>query len=122
MFAAEQSGAGATGGRLAPANAIAQFQSVAGAVEPVAESFCRSQTQDIPNFNCDVRIGLDAEARDRNASFSYGPDGSPQVIFTVPLILDARNPDELAFVMGHESAITSAGTSRRASSRRWPAC
>jgi Zn-dependent protease with chaperone function len=102
LFAAERDPATAAGARLAPAAAAAQFQEVVARVEPVAEGFCRSQTAEVPNFNCDIRLLLDTEATDRNASQSYGPGGVPQVTFTRPLIADARNPDELAFVMGHE--------------------
>lgn len=102
MFAAERDPAVAHAGRLDPAAAVAQFRTVAAAVEPVAETFCRSQTEEIANFNCDIRLDIDPQATDRNAFFHFAEGGAPTVTFTVPLIMDARNPDELAFVMGHE--------------------
>lgn len=102
LFAAERDPATAARARLAPAAAVAQFQEVVARVEPVAESFCRSQTAEAPSFNCDLRLLLDTRSPERNAFQNYGPDGAPQVTFTLPLVADARNPDELAFVMGHE--------------------
>lgn len=69
MFAEERAAHAASGGRLAPAAALAQFQAVAARVEPVAEAFCRSQTAQTPNFNCDVQLFLDAERTDRNAFY-----------------------------------------------------
>ncbi|TNC45139.1 peptidase M48, Ste24p [Rubellimicrobium rubrum] len=103
MFAEEQDPATAQRGeRLAPAMAMVQYQRVVAKVEPVAEQFCRSQTAEIPGFNCDVTISVDAKTAERNAYQHYGSRGEPQVAITLPFIADARNPDELAFVLGHE--------------------
>jgi predicted Zn-dependent protease len=38
----------------------------------------------------------------RNAYQTYAPDGTPIVAFTLPMVADARNADEIAFVLGHE--------------------
>ena len=91
-----------TGKQLSPKQAINQFNRVVQKVEPVAENFCRQNSQDRPNFNCDIQIRVDARTRERNAYQMYDKQNRPFVVFTLPMIIDARNEDELAFVMGHE--------------------
>ncbi|WP_170432909.1 M48 family metallopeptidase [Ruegeria arenilitoris] len=91
-----------TGKRLSPKQAINQFNKVVRRVEPVAENFCRQNSQDRKAFDCDVLIRVDTKAEERNAFQTYNKEGKPLVVFTVPMIADARNEDELAFVMGHE--------------------
>ena len=78
------------------------FVQVVDQVEPVAEATCREM---MPRANCDFRIVVD----DRpgvppNAFQTLDSDGNPIIAFTLALILDIRNPDELAFVMAHEAA------------------
>ena len=103
MFAQEQNPEQAVSGkRLSGGMAVSQYLDVVKRVEPVAEQFCRSQTADKPAFNCDVHIVIDDRAPYRNAFQTYDENGVPIVGFTLPMIADARNPDELAFVLGHE--------------------
>ncbi|NDV50611.1 M48 family metalloprotease [Salipiger sp. PrR003] len=103
MFAEEHNPATAkAGGRLSEAAALRQFLQVVSRVEPVAERFCKQETADRPGFDCDINIVVDQNMPVRNAYQTYTESGRPIVAFTLPMIQDARNPDELAFVMGHE--------------------
>ena len=78
------------------------FVQVTQLVEPVAERECRRRTQDV---NCDFRIVVDdRRGRPANAFQTLDDDGRPILIFTVALLHDAQNLDEIAFVMGHEAA------------------
>lgn len=98
MFAEEAAFAARPGG---DGMTVAEFRAVVARVEPVAEAFCRQQTADIPGFDCDVTIRLDTSTSVRNASQFYEA-GRPVVAVTLPFIAEARAPDELAFVLGHE--------------------
>jgi predicted Zn-dependent protease len=87
--------------------AAANFVSVVRRVEPTAEQICR---QSAPRLNCDFLIVVD----DRpgvppNAFQTVDGRGRPVIGFTLALIADARNQDELAFVLGHEAAHHIAG-------------
>ena len=83
------------------------FAQVTQRVEPVAESECRARTRGV---NCDFRIVVDDRPRQPpNAYQTLDKTGRPIIAFTVALIEDARNADELAFVMGHEAAHHVAG-------------
>ncbi len=78
------------------------FAEVVRRVEPVAERECRARTRDV---NCDFRIIVDDRPNaPSNAFQTLDDDGRPLLVFTERLIDDARNVDELAFVMGHEAA------------------
>jgi predicted Zn-dependent protease len=78
------------------------FVQVTRAVEPVAERECRARTRGV---NCDFRIVIDDRPRQPpNAYQTLDDSGRPIIAFTIALIADARNADELAFVMGHEAA------------------
>lgn len=72
-------------------------------MEPVAESICRAQT---PRQNCDFEFLVHRDPRAGvNAFQTINPDtGRPVIILTVGLIRSVRNADELAFVIGHETA------------------
>lgn len=90
-----------------PSQAARTFAEVIDRVEPVAEAVCREATRGIP---CDFRIVVDDRpGLPPNAYQTLDPAGRPIVAFTVPLIADARNADELAFVLGHEAAHHIAG-------------
>ncbi|ALG89409.1 MULTISPECIES: M48 family metalloprotease [Actibacterium] len=87
--------------RLAPDVAARNFISVVERVEPVAESECRARTA---GTNCDFQIVVDRRGdQPANAYQSLDARGRPVITFTLALIADAQNPDELAFIMGHEA-------------------
>jgi predicted Zn-dependent protease len=55
--------------------------------------------------DCDFLIRIDPNPdAPPNAFQSLGPNGRPILTFTRSLIADARNVDEIAFVIGHEAA------------------
>lgn len=92
--------------------AAEDFVTVVQRVEPVAERVCRAETDGI---DCDLQIYVD----DRpgvppNAFQTLDPQGRPAIVFTLALIADARNQDELAFILGHEAAHHIAGHIPRA--------
>jgi predicted Zn-dependent protease len=79
-----------------------RFEQVVRAVEPVAERFCLQRTRGV---NCDFRIVVDNRPNQPpNAYQTVDKSGRPVLAFTRALIADARNRDELAFVMSHEAA------------------
>ena len=102
MFAAERQPDAINRPRLGAAAAVDQFARVVARLEPVAEDFCRSQTADRPDFDCDINIVVDRQMPVRNAYQTYGPNGEIIVALSVPMIADARNADEMAFVIAHE--------------------
>jgi hypothetical protein len=78
------------------------FVAVVSAVEPVAEAECRAQGV---VSNCDFQILIDdRRGMPPNAFQTRDAAGRPMIVFTVALIQDVRNTDELAFVMSHEAA------------------
>jgi Zn-dependent protease with chaperone function len=92
----------------ASASPTQRFAAVAARVEPVAEQLCRSLRRG--PTRCDITIAVDNRPDlPPNAMQTVDPQGRPYVIFTAALIEDARNADELAFVLGHESAHHIAG-------------
>lgn len=93
--------------RLGASEAVANFNSVVRRVEPVAEAQCRSRTKAL---NCDFLIQVDTRpGQPVNAFQTLDAEGRPLLVFTVAMIAEARNVDELAFVMGHEAAHHIAG-------------
>ncbi|MEP1765744.1 MAG: M48 family metallopeptidase [Sulfitobacter sp.] len=93
-----------------PASARANarsFVNVVNTLEPIAERECRIRTQQV---NCDFNIVVDDRAgQPANAYQTLDRQGRPIIAFTLALINDVRNEDELAFVMGHEAAHHIAG-------------
>lgn len=89
------------------------FVAVIEQVEPVAEGYCRERR---PDLNCDFRIVIDDRpGAPPNAFHTLDPgSGQPLIGFTLSLIADARNADELAFVLGHEAGHHIAGHIPRA--------
>jgi predicted Zn-dependent protease len=60
--------------------------------------------------NCDFNIVVDDRpGQPANAYQTVDRNGRPVIAFTLALIADVRNEDELAFVMGHEAAHHIAG-------------
>lgn len=90
------------GTRQAAQQAAANFITAVDRVEPVAEAMCRARTRGVP---CDFRIVVDDRpGQPPNAFQTLDRFGQPVLGFTLALIADARNVDEIAFVMGHEAS------------------
>lgn len=95
------------GPRPDPDTAARAFVAVVQRVEPVAEAECRARS---PQLNCDFQIAVDNRpGLPPNAFQTRDASGRPIIGFTLALIMDARNQDELAFVLGHEAAHHIAG-------------
>jgi len=78
------------------------FVSVIEQLEPVAERECRTRA---PRLNCDFEITVIADPRlPPNAFQTIDDNGRPIIAFTISLIANAQNADEIAFVMAHEAA------------------
>lgn len=91
-----------TGKVMSPQVAGRAFVQVARRMEPLTEKACRERTQSV---NCDFRIVVDDNPRaPSNAYQTLDANKRPIIIFTKKLIEEAKNPDELAFVLGHEAA------------------
>ena len=87
---------------LAPIQAARNFLTVVQRLEPVAEAYCRQVAR---VQNCDFRIVIDDRPdQPVNAFQTIDRQGRPILAFSLALIAEARNADELAFVMGHEAA------------------
>lgn len=96
-----------SGAALPAAEAMAAFRRVAATVEPIAEAMCRDEGR---ASNCDFRIVVDDRPNQPpNAFQTLDASGRPILAFSAALIADARNADELAFVIGHEAAHHIAG-------------
>lgn len=90
-----------------PPGAAEAFVAVVARVEPVAESLCRAHARAAA---CDFTIAVDDRpGQPANAFQTLDRRGRPYIVFTTALIAEARNADELAFVMGHEAAHHIAG-------------
>lgn len=99
--------AAATAPRISSNQAARSFVQVVKTVEPVAERECRARTSGV---NCDFNIAVDDRpGQPANAFQTLDKQGRPVIFFTLGLIADARNADELAFVLGHEAAHHIAG-------------
>ena len=87
---------------LPPREAAANFIRVVRQVEPMTEEICRARTRGV---NCDFRIVIDDRpGQGPNAFQTLDETGRPILGFTLALIADARNADEIAFVLGHEAS------------------
>ncbi len=92
----------APGPRLSARQAANNFVEVAETMEPVVEKACRDLTE---NLNCDFRIVVDDRPNQPpNAFQTLERSGRPVLGFTLALLRDVRNKDEIAFVFGHEAA------------------
>lgn len=71
-------------------------------VAPVAEALCRERS---PGLRCNyfLRV-LDRPDLPPNAFQTVDSRGRPVIVFTLSLVMGARNIDEIAFVLGHEAA------------------
>ena len=79
------------------------FVQVISRMEPAVERECvQRRTQPI---NCDFQFVVDDRAGlEPNAFQTVDATGRPIIGFTLSLIGEARNQDELAFVVGHEAS------------------
>ena len=78
------------------------FVDVANRLEPVAERECRNRSR---GLNCDFLIVVDDRPNQPpNAFQTVDDNGRPIIAFTIGLIAEARNADEIAFIMAHEAA------------------
>lgn len=94
-------------GLATPQTAAENFIAVVDRMEPIAERICRAEA---PRAKCDYQIVVDSRPDlPPNAFQTLDPNGRPIIAFTVSLIADARNQDELAFILGHEAAHHIAG-------------
>lgn len=97
----------ASAATLSASQAARSFVRVINTVEPVAERECRARTTGV---NCNFNIVVDDRpGQPANAFQTLDKQGRPIVAFTLALIAEARNEDELAFVLGHEAAHHIAG-------------
>lgn len=91
-----------TANALPPTQAASNFVAAVQVVEPVAEQYCRRLTR---GQSCDFRIVIDDRPNQPpNAFQTVDGLGRPILGFSLALIANARNIDEIAFVMGHEAA------------------
>ncbi|KFI32786.1 peptidase M48 [Haematobacter missouriensis] len=89
------------GARLDARTAAHNFIVVVDRMEPVVEAECRRQQ---PRRDCDFLIAVDDRpGQPANAFQTLDAEGRPVLAFTLALIADARNQDEIAFIMGHEA-------------------
>ncbi|WP_323786227.1 M48 family metalloprotease [Thalassovita sp.] len=87
--------------------AAKMFVDVVAAVEPVAEALCHEQA---PHLNCDFRFVVDEkDAEAANAHQFLSRKGQPILSFNYAMLNTVRNPEELAFVIGHEAGHHIAG-------------
>ncbi len=83
-------------------SAARAFVQVVERLEPIAERECRNRSR---GLNCDFLIVVDDRpGMPVNAFQTVDDAGRPIIAFTLALIADARNADEIAFVMAHEAA------------------
>lgn len=74
------------------------------AIEPVAEAMCRQHSRQL---NCDFGIVIDDRPRMPPNAFQFidqKDGGRPIVGFTISLLGEVHNRDELAFILAHEMA------------------
>lgn len=86
-----------------PRESARMFVSVLRKMKPAVQREC-VQRRTTP-ANCDFQFVIDDRPNlPVNAFQTVDPQGRPVVGFTLALIAESRNADELAFVMGHEAA------------------
>ncbi|HEY0213025.1 MAG TPA: M48 family metallopeptidase [Paenirhodobacter sp.] len=101
--AAPQVSAEPVPGRLSSEQAADNFLAVARTMQPRIREECLERTKG--RQNCNYRVVVDdRQNASPNAFQTVDDKGNPVVAFNLALIAEARNPDELAFVMGHEAA------------------
>ncbi len=87
--------------------AARNFIAVVGRMEPMVEQECAARSR---RLNCDYQIVVDDRpGQPPNAFQTLDRAGRPVIAFTLALIGEAQNQDELAFILGHEAAHHIAG-------------
>jgi Zn-dependent protease with chaperone function len=90
-----------SGGGAGPVT-VESFATIVRHVEPIAESECRTRTT---GANCDFKIVVDRNPKaPSNAYQSVDDTGRPVLTFSVALLSEVQNGDELAFILGHEAS------------------
>lgn len=86
-----------------PQSTARMFVTVMRRMEPAVEREClQRRTQPI---NCDFQFVVDDRpGQEANAFQTIDPSGRPIIGFTLSLIAQTRNGDEIAFVVGHEAS------------------
>lgn len=88
-----------------PQGRISDFSRAATRIEATAQSMCRDSVPTAPAVRCDFEYRLVDDPRlGPNAFQTLGPDGRPVVAMTTQLVAATANSDEIAFILGHESA------------------
>ncbi|WP_254367873.1 M48 family metalloprotease [Paracoccus sp. Z118] len=83
--------------------AAANFLSVLRTMEPAIERECLARRR--TPINCDYQFVVDDRTGlEANAFQTLDNQGRPIIGFTLSLLTQARNTDELAFVVGHEAS------------------
>lgn len=86
-----------------PQGVAMSFAAVIRSMEPVVERECLQRRQ--TPINCDFQFVVDDRpGLEPNAFQTLDNNGRPIIGFTLSLIAEARNADELAFVVGHEAS------------------
>ncbi|WP_282602535.1 M48 family metalloprotease [Paracoccus sp. PARArs4] len=86
-----------------PQGAARSFVQVMSRMEPAVERECVERRSRA--INCDFAFVVDDRAGlEPNAYQTVDRTGRPVVGFTLSLIAQTQNPDEIAFVVGHEAA------------------
>ncbi|MBU2958169.1 M48 family metalloprotease [Paracoccus sp. 1_MG-2023] len=86
-----------------PQGAARSFVQVMSRMEPAVERECIERRSRA--INCDFAFVVDDRpGLEPNAYQTVDNNGRPIVGFTLSLIAQTRNPDEIAFVVGHEAA------------------
>ena len=86
-----------------PQGAAMTFAAVIRSMEPVIESECVQRRRS--PINCDFQFVVDDRpGLEPNAFHTLDRNGRPIIGFTLSLIAETQNPDELAFVVGHEAS------------------
>ena len=101
----------ATPGPRGPTVSARNFARVIDDVMPLAVRECRARTRRV---RCDYAVVVDDRpGLPANAFQTLGPGDQPVVGFTLALIREAKNVDELAFILSHEAAHHIEGHIRR---------
>ncbi|WP_349291226.1 M48 family metallopeptidase [Loktanella sp. SALINAS62] len=88
--------------RMDAQTAVRTLVSVVDRIEPVAEAACREAGIEP---NCNFEFAVDANPLAQPNAFQTLVKGDqPLIAFTASLVAEARNADELAFILSHEAA------------------